>query len=76
MKNKNLTKIWILVAISLVVIAFAVLFTGVVTGVGLSYENPEASFDFAPYGHAFNIINGINVIFNIVMIILKKKVNK
>lgn len=75
MKNKNLTKIWIFVAISLVIIAFVVLFSGVVTGVGLSYENPEASFDFAPYGHAFNIINGINIIFNIVMIIIKKKVN-
>lgn len=75
MKNKNITKIWIFVSISLVIIAFVVLFSGVVTGVGLSYENPEASFDFAPYGHAFNIINGINIIFNIVMIIIKKKVN-
>lgn len=73
MKNKNLTKIWIFGAVGLVIIAFIVLFSGVITGIGQGYENPEASFDFAPYGHAFNIINGINIIFNIIMIIIKKK---
>lgn len=76
MQNKNLNKIWIIGAIGLVVIAFIVLFSGVVAGIGQGYENPEASFDFAPYGHAFNIVNGINIIFNIVMIIIKKKTNK
>lgn len=70
-KYSNLTKLWIFGALGLIIISFIVLFSGVVIGVGLSYENPNSSFDFAPFGISFVIINSVNIIFNIIMLIIK-----
>lgn len=71
-KNDKLNALWIICAVGLIVISFVILFSGVVIGVGSGYENPDSSFDFEPFGIGFVIINGINIVFNIVMLIIKK----
>lgn len=72
-KKSKLNKLWLICAVGLIIISFIILFSGVFIGVGSGYENPDSSFDFAPFGIAFAFINGINIIFNIVMIILSKR---
>lgn len=70
--DNKLTKIWIVCAVGLAILSFVVLFSGVVIGVGSGYENPESTFDFAPFGISFVVINGLNIVFNIIMIFVKK----
>lgn len=76
--NKKITKIWTIGAVSLVILSFFILFSGIFKGIGSGYENPEANFDFAPYGISFVIISGINIVFNIIMLIIitKNKIKK
>ena len=59
-QNDKLVKILGICAGVLCVLSFIILFSGVVIGVGLSYDNPNSSFDFTPFGISFSIMNIIN----------------
>ena len=71
-RNNKLIKILGICAGILVILSFVILFSGVVIGVGLSYDNPNSNFDFAPFGISFSIMNIINILLIIFIIIIKK----
>ena len=71
-QNDKLVKILGICAGVLCILSFVILFSGVVIGVGLSYDNPNSSFDFTPFGISFSIMNIINILLIVVIIIVKK----
>ena len=71
-QNDKLVKILGICAGVLCVLSFVILFSGVVIGVGLSYDNTNSPFDFTPFGISFSIMNIINILLIVVIIIVKK----
>lgn len=71
-QNDKLIKILGICAGVLCILSFVILFSGVVIGVGSSYDNPNSNFDFAPFGISFSIMNIINILLIVVIIIVKK----
>ncbi len=70
-RKNNFNIIWIMVTILLAVATFGILMAGVMIGIGSGYNNPDSQFSFEPYAYAFLVTFFINILFNIVMIIIR-----
>lgn len=71
--NKKLIKLiigWLVGTIGILLISLAILFGGVMIGVGSGYDNPYSTFDFGPYAITFIVLSGLNVLYNIIMIMI------